>query len=164
MEVQPGKAIMINGLTNDIYTTEYPVKAGCMSHAMLETIVELPQATAHSTTLAHLLDLARTRLGPEAVLEFDSELVVSMGCVDCGAEEPVFKRMARLYENEAVCPACGGRREMNLTHRITGDEDYLNRTLAQVDVPPLAIIRARSGQERIYFELTGDKDTFLSFA
>jgi adenylyltransferase/sulfurtransferase len=164
MEVQPGKAIMINGLTNDIYTTEYPVKAGCMSHAMLETIVELPQATAHSTTLAHLLDLARTRLGPEAVLEFDGELVVSMGCMDCGAEEPVFKRMARLYENEAVCPACGGRREMNLTHRITGDEDYLNRTLAQVDVPPLAIIRARNGQERIYFELTGDKDTFLSFA
>jgi molybdopterin/thiamine biosynthesis adenylyltransferase len=26
LEVQPGKAMIINGLTNDIYTTEYPVK------------------------------------------------------------------------------------------------------------------------------------------
>ena len=25
MEVEPGKAMMINGLTNDIYKTEYPV-------------------------------------------------------------------------------------------------------------------------------------------
>ncbi|HEX6385386.1 MAG TPA: ThiF family adenylyltransferase [Anaerolineae bacterium] len=163
MEVQPGKAIMINGLTNDIYTTEYPVKQACMSHSTLAPIEELPQATAGSTTLAHLLDLARTRLGRETVLEFDSELVVSLRCDDCGTEEPVFKRMARLYENEAVCPNCGGRRQMNLTHRIGGDEDYLNRTLTEVDIAPLGIIRARNGKERIYFELTGDRETFLKF-
>ena len=163
MEVQPGKALMINGLTNDIYMTEYPIKAGCMSHTMLEPIVELPDVTAAGTTLAGLLAIARERLGPEAVLEFDTELVVAMECGSCGQDEPIFQRMARLYEDAAICPNCGAKREMRLTHRITGEEDFLDRTLAQVDVPPLGIIRARNGRERVYFELTGDKATFLQF-
>jgi adenylyltransferase/sulfurtransferase len=163
MEVQPGKAMMINGLTNDIYTTEYPVKQECMSHAMLEPIIELAEATAENTTLCDLLNIARERLGQETVLEFDSELVLSMHCPDCGQVTPVFKRMARLYENEFGCPNCGGRREMQLTHRITGEEDFLERTLAEMDVAPLGIVRARNGKERLYFELTGDKERFLQF-
>lgn len=164
MEVLPGKALMINGLTNDIYLTEYPVKEFCMSHSRLDPIVELPDVTAEGNTLADLLGLARERLGPEAVLEFDSELVVSMACGSCGKEEPIFKRMARLYEDAAVCPNCGAKREMNLTHRISGDESFLDRTLADIDLPPLGIVRARNGSERVYFELTGDKATFLQFA
>ncbi len=164
MEVQPGKALMINGLTNDIYLTEYPVKEFCMSHSRLEPIVELPEATAAATTLADLLETARGQLGPEAVLEFDSELVISMVCGSCGNDEPIFKRMARLYEDEATCPICGAKREMQMTHRISGEEDFLDRTFAEVDVPPLGILRARNGSERVYYELTGDKATFLQFA
>jgi molybdopterin/thiamine biosynthesis adenylyltransferase len=163
LEVQPGKALMINGLTNDIYTTEYPVKQECMSHSSLEPIMELSQATAAQTSAADLLAIAREKLGPETVLEFDSELVVSLYCGACEVETAVFKRMARLYENEAICPECGIRREMRLTHRLSGDEDFLGRTLAELDVPPLAIIRARNGKERVYLELTGDKETFLQF-
>lgn len=164
MEVQPGKALMINGLTNDIYITEYPIKEFCMSHSRLEPIIELPEATAQGTTLAGLLATARERIGPEAVLEFDSELVIAMECAACGNVEPVFQRMARLYEDAAVCPNCGAKREMRLTHRITGEEEFIDRTLADVDVPPLGIIRARNGSERVYYELTGDKATFLQFA
>lgn len=164
MEVQPGKALMINGLTNDIYLTEYPVKEFCMSHSRLDPIVELPEATAAGTTLSGLLATAREQLGPEAVLEFDSELVISMVCGSCGNEEPIFKRMARLYEDAAVCPTCGAKREMRLTHRIIGEEEFLDRTLAEVDVPPLGIIRARNGGQRLHYELTGDKATFLQFA
>lgn len=164
MEVQPGKALMINGLTNDTYLTEYPVKPHCMSHSTLEPIVELPEATAGGTTVGELLALARAQLGPDAVLEFDGELVVSFYCETCQVAEPVFQRMARLYEGAATCPTCGHKREMRLTHRITGEEDFLDRTIAAIDMPPLSIIRARNGSERVYYELTGDKDTFLQFA
>jgi adenylyltransferase/sulfurtransferase len=163
MEVQPGKAIMINGLTNDIYTTEYPVKEDCMSHSRLEPIVELSHATAETTTLADLLTIARDSLGAAAVLEFDTELVVSMNCPDCGQQTPVFKRMARLYENESACPACGGNCDMQLTHRITGEEDFLGRTLADIDVSPLSVVRACNGKRRVYYELTGDREGFLQF-
>ncbi len=164
MEVEPGVGMMINGLTNDIYKTEYPVKDMCMSHSKLEPIVELPEASAETTTLSDLLTLAKERLGDSAVLEFNGEIVVGMHCPSCGQSEPVFKRMARLYEAESDCPNCGTKREMTLTHRISGDEEYLDRTLAEFDVPPLSIIRARNEDERVYFELTGDKDTFLAFA
>ncbi|MCP4424280.1 MAG: ThiF family adenylyltransferase, partial [Chloroflexi bacterium] len=163
MEVQPGKAIMINGLTNDIYTTEYPVKEFCMSHSRLEPIVELPQATSEATTLNDLLAIAREKLGNEAALEFDGELVVSMHCSSCDETESIFKRMARLYENESACPTCGTKRDMAMTHRITGEEDFLDRTLTQIDVSPLTIIRARNGKEKVYYEITGDKEAFLKF-
>lgn len=164
MEVQAGKAMMINGLTNDVYTTEYPIKEYCMSHTTLDPIVELPQATTATTTLCDLLTIARAELGEEAVLEFDSELVVQMVCGDCGEKTAVFQRMARLYDTEFTCPNCGGRRDMELTHRITGDEPYLHRTLAEVDVPPLGIIRAKNGSQRVFYEMTGDKETFFQFA
>ncbi|MCB9008190.1 MAG: ThiF family adenylyltransferase [Ardenticatenaceae bacterium] len=166
MEVQPGKGLMINGLTNNIYTTEYPVKEGCMSHARLEPIVELEECTAVSTTLSDLLAIAKEKLADDAVLEFDGEIVTTMHCLDCGEAFPIFRKMARLYENESTCPNCGGRREMNMTHRIDGSEDFLARTLAETDVPPLGIIRARSASQKksIYLELTGDKETFFNFA
>jgi adenylyltransferase/sulfurtransferase len=163
MEVQPGKALMINGLTNDIYTTEYPVREDCMSHARLEPIVELLDFTSDSSTLGELLAVARRRLGPETVLEFDGEIVTAMVCPNCDSETPVFKRMARLYETEFACPECGDRREMHLTHRIDGSEGFLGRTLVDFDVPALGIIRARNGKERIYLELSGDRQSFFQF-
>jgi hypothetical protein len=52
---------------------------------------------------------------------------------------------------------------MVLTHRISGDETYLDRTLAAFDVAPLSIVRARNGRESIYLEMTGDRDTFFNF-
>lgn len=164
MEVQAGKAMMINGLTNDVYTTEYPVKEMCLSHSMLKPIIELPQVKSDQTTLAELLEIARGRLGPKAMLEFSGELVVAMKCDHCGEESPIFKRMARLFDSDATCPVCGGRRDMIMTHRISGDEDYLDRTLAEVDIPPLDIVRARNDEESVYYELTGDKETFLKFS
>ncbi len=163
MEVHPGKALLINGLTNDIYTTEYPVKDMCMSHSRLDPIVELPDVQVDKTTLAELLAIAREQLGEDTTLEFSGELVVAMTCNHCQEETPVFKRMSRLYEEDSNCPICGSPRDMVLTHRINGEETFLDRTLAEVDVPPLDIIRARSAEDHIYLELTGDKETFLRF-
>lgn len=163
MEVKPGRAMMINGLTNDVYTTEYPIKDGCLSHSRMDPVVELPQLSSSTTTLTELLAIAQDRLGSETVLEFDSEIVVAMQCTNCGEEMPVFKRMARLSENAFGCTNCGGRREMRLTHRIDGSEQFLDRTLAEFDLPPLGIVRARNGVDKAFFEMTGDKQTFLQF-
>ena len=53
---------------------------------------------------------------------------------------------------------------MNLTHRITGAENWLDRTLAEIDIPPMDILRARNGDKRLYLELTGDKEWFWQFS
>jgi len=71
--------------------------------------------------------------------------------------------MARLFEQDSLCPSCGGKREMKLTHRISGEESFLGRTMADIDIPPLGIVRARNGRERVYYELTGDQESFLKF-
>ena len=163
MEVQPGKALMINGLTNDIYVTEYPVKEDCFSHSRMTPIVELNQITSKDTSLGQLLALARERLGDQTVLEFDSELVVEMKCPNCSHASPILKRMARLYDSEFTCPNCGERREMSLTHRIDGSEGFLNESLSRVDIPALGIIRARNGKRGEYLEITGDKTDFFDF-
>ena len=99
-----------------------------------------------------------------AVLEFGYELVISMTDPTTGEVEPVFKRMGRLKETALTSTSTGEQREMKLTHRITGDEDFLDRTLAEIDVVPLDIIRARGENESVYLEVTGDKVEFLNFA
>ena len=135
----------------------------CMSHSRLDPIVELPEVTAEGTLIRELLEIARKRLGDQTVLEFDNELVTEMVCPNCGLVSPVFKRMASLYDSEFTCPDCGERREMKLTHRIDGSEEFLDRSLKAVDIPLLGIVQARNGSQREYLELTGDKNIFLDF-
>lgn len=162
MEVEPGTALLINGLTNDIYKTEYPVIKDRL-HAPLEPLEALPMVTTRETTLAELLAMARERLGETAVLEFSQEVVIGIVDPETGQEEPIFKKMGKLSESALTDPETGVQRELRLTHRITGDELFLDRTLADFDVSPLDIIRARNGKESVYLELTGDKEAFLSF-
>jgi adenylyltransferase/sulfurtransferase len=162
LEVEPGVGLMINGLTNDIYKTTYPVVADRL-HAPLEPLIECPQLS-QASTLAGLLAVAREQLGPEAVVEFSHEVVLSMTDGTTGETVPVFRRMASLSERDAISPTTGVRREMALTHRLNGDEPYLERTLAEFDQPPLTIVRARNGERTVYLETTGDRDTFFRFA
>ena len=162
MDVEPGVGLLINGLTNDIYKTEYPVIEDRM-HPALDPIVELVDINSEDSTLADLLTAVRTHLGPEAILEFSHELVISMIDSSTGEEELIFKHMARLNESQLTSPTTGVQREMNLTHRITGNEDFLDRTLVNVDFAPLSIVRGRNGDKLAYFEITGDKETFLVF-
>ncbi len=63
----------------------------------------------------------------------------------------------------AHCPACGGLREIGMTHTITGQEDFLQRTLASVGVPPLHILRAYNSSEYRFYELNGDLKEALHF-
>jgi hypothetical protein len=88
-----------------------------------------------------------------------------MTCGTCGHEQSFFQKMARLTDAELACrqPDCGGRNDMALTHRITGAESFLDRTLAEFDVPPLDIVRAANGERELFLELTGDKAQFFSF-
>ena len=162
MEIEPGKALMINGLTNDVYKTEYPVIEDRI-HPPLEPIVELKEARSDQTTLRELLDMAVNKLGEGTELEFSTELIVSMTDPATGKTEPVFKRMASLTEN-ALTGTSGAQKQMELTYRITGEEDFLNKTLAEIDQPPMTIIRGRNGEKSAYFEISGDADWFFDFS
>jgi adenylyltransferase/sulfurtransferase len=162
MPVEPGKVIHYNGMVNEMHTTAYVPREDCESHWTYGEITELP-ARAEHTTLGDLLRIARADLGAEAVIELDQELITSMACPICHTIEQVLKPLSTVSFEAGHCPTCGTLRETELTHVITGEENFLHRSLANVGVPSLHILRAHNGQEYRFYELTGDLREALHF-
>ncbi len=162
LPVQAGKVIHYNGMTNEMHISAYRARDDCESHWTYGEVTEL-QARAEKTTLEDLLRIARAELGPEAVIELDQELVLSLDCLHCRTTEPVLRPLAQVTFEAGHCPACGTLRQVNMTHLIRGDEPFLGRTLASVGVPPLHILRAFNGREYRFYELTGDLAEALHF-
>jgi adenylyltransferase/sulfurtransferase len=162
MPVEPGKVIHYNGMVNEMHTAAYSPRQDCESHWTYGEITELP-ARAERTTLEDMLRIARADLGPEAMIELDQELIISLKCPTCHTVEQVLKPLSTVSFEAGHCPTCGNLRETELTHVITGEEDFLHRTLANVGVPPLHILRALNGQEYRFYELTGDLPDALHF-
>jgi adenylyltransferase/sulfurtransferase len=162
MPVEPGKVVHFNGLTNVMHTTAYVPREECESHWTYGEITELP-ARAERTTLEDLLRIARAELGEQAVIELDQELVTSLECPSCHTLEQVLRPMSEITFEAGHCPICGILREAQFTHIITGEENFLHRTLSSVGVPPLHILRAQNGLEYRFYELTGDLPEALHF-
>lgn len=160
--VEGGKVIHYNGMTNEMHTSAYRPRDDCESHWTYGEVTEL-QARAGKTTLEELLRIARADLGPEAVIELDQELVLSLDCPHCRTTEPVLRPLSEVTFEAGHCPVCGTLRQVDMTHLIRGDESFLGRTLASVGVPPLHILRAFNGHEYCFYELTGDLAEALHF-
>ena len=162
MPVEPGKVTHFNGLTNHMHTTAYVPREECESHWNYGDITELP-ARAERATLHDLLRIARADLGQSAFIELDQELVTSLECPQCQTKEDVLKPLSDITFEAGHCPTCGTLREASFTHTITGEENFLHRTLASVGIPALHIIRAQNGLEYRFYELTGDLPEALHF-
>jgi hypothetical protein len=145
-----------------MHTTAYVPREECESHWAYGEITELP-ARAERTTLQDLLRIARADLGENAVIELDQELVTSLECPNCHTVEQIMKPMSEVTFEAGHCPTCGILRDAQFTHVITGQENFLHRTLSSVGVPPLHILRAQNGMEFRFYELTGDLPEALHF-
>jgi adenylyltransferase/sulfurtransferase len=163
MPVEAGKVTHFNGLNNHMHTTAYVPQEDCESHWVYGDITELP-LRANSTTLEELLRIAKNDLGPDALLELDQELVLSLECTECNTTENMLQPMSEVSFESAHCPSCGNMREVNMTHMITGDETFLHHTLSSVGIPPYHIIRANNAVEYYFYELTGDQKETLHFS
>ncbi|NIS81791.1 MAG: GntR family transcriptional regulator [Anaerolineales bacterium] len=162
LSVEPGKVVHVNGMTNQMHTTSYVRREDCESHWNYGEIVEL-EKRAEDTTLIELLQIARGDLGPDAVIELDQELVLSLQCQKCEVVEEVMRPISEVSFDAAHCPSCGLVRHVEMTHVIVGEEPFLDRTLSTLGVPPLHILRAHNGQQYRFYELTGDLAGALHF-
>ncbi|MFN2145121.1 MAG: ThiF family adenylyltransferase [Anaerolineales bacterium] len=163
MDVEAGKVTHFNGLVNHMHTTAYMPREDCESHWVYGDVTELP-LRAENATLNDLLTIARNDLGLDAVIELDQEVVLELECLGCSTKEAVLKPMSQVSFESAHCPNCGAMREVNLTHLITGEEEFLHHTLASIGVPPLHILRVNNGEEYRFYELTGDLEEALHFS
>jgi adenylyltransferase/sulfurtransferase len=143
MEVIAGRGWVFNGLTAEAYHVDYQRKETCYSHDALGEVISLP-ARADSITVRDVLETARHHLGPAAELELARDVLEKLVCPNCKAAEELFASLGRVPADKAWCPNCTGvRREVVTFYKIRGDEPFLDRTLAQVGVPPFDIVIAR---------------------
>jgi hypothetical protein len=163
MPVEAGKVTHFNGFVNDMHTSAYLPREDCESHWIYGDVTELP-SRAETTTLAELLRIVHADLGPEALLELDQELILSLECPTCHKVEQILKPISDVSFEAAHCPTCDTFRETRMTHTITGEEPFLHHTLASVGVPPLHILRAYNASEYRFYELTGDLPEALHFS
>jgi adenylyltransferase/sulfurtransferase len=164
LPVEPGVSLIINGLTNENYKTRLPVREDCLSHASLDEIVELPDATAEAATLAQLLAAARDKLGSQARLTLGFDLVTALHCRHCQSRSELIRPLHLLTEQDALCPVCQEIRRPELLSELDDDQHPLaNTPLSRLGVPRLAILTAYAGERTVGFELSGDAQAFFDF-
>lgn len=150
-----GKGYVFNGLTHDSFVVEYQKKPDCMSHDAYGPAEKMPWR-AEKTTLAEVLQKARQDLGEGAVVDFDRDIASLASCA-CGQKKPLFAPVHKLRGADLACPDCGKAMQFETFHTLTGSEDFLNKTLGEIGIPPLHIFCGRRGMEERYYECTGDE-------
>ena len=156
-----GRGLVFDGLSTEAYQVEYQRKAGCYSHETLDEIIPL-DLRAGQMTAGALLAEARRRLGDEAHIELARDVLEKLICPSCGKEEQLFASLGQVKAAKAFCPHCPQvRREVVTFYKISGDESFLDRTLANLGVPPFDILIARNGDRAIGLEMSGDASDVL---
>ena len=163
MPVEAGKVVRFNGMTNEMYTSAYQARQDCESHWTYGDILEMP-LDVNQTTLEELYEIVRQDLGPDGVLELEQELILSLECLQCKTIDHVLKPISKVSFKDAHCPVCGNLRVIHMTHTITGNETFLQHTLARIGIPPLHILRAYNAEEYRFYELSGSISENLHFA
>jgi adenylyltransferase/sulfurtransferase len=155
LEVLESKGYIFNGLTHDSYTINYPRKEDCFSHETYHHIRKLERSIS-TTKLTELLEEVKKELGKEAVIEFNTEILYSLECNNCEQKETVLKSLGKVTEKEGICPSCGDMRYTNTLHSINGSESFLDKTFAEIGIPPFDIIVGRENMNQVFLEFNQD--------
>lgn len=150
-----GKGYVFNGLTHDSFIVEYQKKPDCMSHDAYGPAEKMPWR-AEETTLEQVLAQAQADLGEGAVVDFDRDIASVASCA-CGHQKPLFAPVHKLRGADLACPECGKTMQFETFHTLTGGEDFLEKNLGEIGIPPLHIFCGRRGMEERYYECTGDE-------
>jgi adenylyltransferase/sulfurtransferase len=144
------------GLSADGFQTQYPRKPDCTAHDAPDSIVEL-DVGVRDITLRELLRRGRQHAGDGASLELGREILAQFACPACGDVEPVYASLASVPASRLACPKCSAPvRGVQTIGTIRGDEDFLDRTPADIGIPPFDIVVARSRGRAVGLEFTPD--------
>lgn len=155
-----GKGYFFNGLTHDSYVITYQRREDCPAHETLEEIRDLDRRS-DELTCAEMLQIVRSEVSEKAVVEFAREMCSRLYCRECDVREDYFSSLGKLTVKQAECAQCGTVREPELFHSINGDEDFLDRTLAEIGLPTYDIVTGRAGWEMVHFLIAGDRAAAL---
>jgi len=160
--VAGGSGLIFNGLTNEFLPANFRLNKKCLSHNKLKPIVALGRG-ASDITFRQLLAVAAEKLGAEAVIQLDFDLVYKATCA-CGDASEILKRLDNIGADELRCPDCNRLMQPDITSTVSSTTPcLLDKTLAQGQVPPFHIVTARNATSAVHFELDIDRDIVLNF-
>jgi adenylyltransferase/sulfurtransferase len=160
LDTLSGQGFVFEGGRHQSYLVTYTRLEDCPSHDAYEPVEELPWGVAE-TTAAELLDRVQGDLGSTAVIEFNHDLLASLTCVACDRTTPLLASLGKVTEAEAKCPECGEPRTPNMYHSLAATSPLLGRTLGELGVPLWDIVVGRAGDERRFYEFSGDRERVL---
>jgi molybdopterin/thiamine biosynthesis adenylyltransferase len=161
LDVIAGQGFVFDGRYHQSYLVSYTRKEDCPAHEADEPVAVLSDQ-ADTTRVGDLLERVRSDLGPAAVLEAGRDLLASLRCEHCGEDEPVFASLGKVTEAQGKCPRCDRPRTPAMFHTIDDRRpDVLDRTLAEIGIPPWDVLGGRAGMLQQFYELGGDRDEVL---
>lgn len=152
-----GRGVMFNGMTHDSYQVTYAHSEMCMSHDTYDSDAWV--STKPDARLSDLLALGAQRLGTDAVtLDLEGDLITDLHCAHCSSRQPVFRLLTGMSASEGACPECGGERTPSLVLSVDASAPpaLLERTPADLSLPPRDVITARAGSQRVFFVVNPD--------
>lgn len=151
-----GKGFFFDGGGCDWFTVEYVRRRDCLSHETYDIVVEtgLESSTA---TLRDVLREARDHLGADAVIDLPSDLATTLRCSHCNQAEEIYALLRCVGAEEARCGVCGELRVPDVTAECRDSSVFVDRTLAELRFGIMEILGARSADNEIAIEISGDR-------
>ncbi len=161
MPTLASKGYIFEGLHHSSYVVDYTENPDCLSHYVLEKVVE-PTQPSHALTLEQLLRRAQQDLeSDEAVLEFSRDIIHKLVCPHCGAAEECFVPVGAITYDRGKCLADGHMRVVQTLSGYRGEAELASRRLDQLGLPLFDIFTARAGEAEISYCMAGDAEAVL---
>jgi molybdopterin/thiamine biosynthesis adenylyltransferase len=160
LPVLAGKGFVFDGLSHNSYVVQYERNPDCLSHCEVTPIKELEEGSS-DIILGALLERAREDLGQEAQIALHRDIVSQMHCEKCRRTEFLFKPLEKITHSEALCQVCKSAMLVGHFNLITGDEDFLDRSAAEIGIPPYHIVTASCDGEALSYLFCGDRNEVL---
>ena len=161
-KVVGGSGLIFNGVTNEYLPANFSFNERCYNHRPLGSIIALDRSVSNMT-FGEGLTVVEEKLGSEAVIELDFDLVFKLTCA-CGCLSEVLKRLDKLGADELRCPDCGKLMQPDMTSSVSNATQWLlDKTLAEGQVAPFHIVTARNTTSAVHLELDADRGRVLQY-
>jgi len=155
-----GSALVFNGVANQFYKTQFPLREDCLSHETFEGVGSL--ALSANNTPCELFDSVRTHLGLDndfqLNLVLDRDYLKSLECRSCDISQPIGRPRSQVKQSEGFCSSCQQPMQPVSVCEIGEDDPLANVAMRELGVPDRDIVRVRDDQDEHFFELASIAD------
>ncbi len=155
--VNPGAAMVFNGVANNFYITKYQRREDCLSHETYGEIVDVPVGAADTVET-----LLRATSGSAIIL--DRDLLVDLSCPRCDVRREVVRPLACVTLREGKCGRCKGIMLTNIVHTVEAGSPFAKNPLREIGVPAFDIVKVARGSGGVYARLAKDRAGVLQWS